>query len=329
MPRKIGYGNFTPARKAALRKAQLESARKRRKFHSDNRPVRKAAKVEVRTERKTSKKRLALAGAMAAAGGLLIYKGYKDEQAAQQKRRNFEFDLNVQQAIEDEKTNNAKVQAEIDRLKQVAGNEYGACESQEQYDARFRLYGTITAEKSRIHDGRAEIFPGRPEALVLQTMLEEKKRPTYSLDTSGEYTVMYHRTGGGNDLDAEQAAEAIIKEQRLTILNRDEKRQVAGGRMSQEDINRAFKDVWMSNKLNDSNTRAAFGEVVIRVMIPKAAAEQMEQQSFGKLSPGEIWGSINPELLVGAKFERVQPQEIEPIPEPKFKIPPQLRGFGQ
>ena len=54
MPRKIGYGDFTPARQAALKKAQLESARKRRRHNSE--------------QRSNRKKKLIVLGAAAAAG---------------------------------------------------------------------------------------------------------------------------------------------------------------------------------------------------------------------------------------------------------------------
>ena len=48
MPRKIGYGNFTPARKAALKKAQLASARARRKNKFESRSRRKKTKKVLR-----------------------------------------------------------------------------------------------------------------------------------------------------------------------------------------------------------------------------------------------------------------------------------------
>ena len=62
MPRKIGYAYFSPAQKAALRKAQLESARKRRKHHADNRSSRKRA--------------LKIAGAVAVGAALAGGAGY-------------------------------------------------------------------------------------------------------------------------------------------------------------------------------------------------------------------------------------------------------------
>ena len=56
MPRKIGYGDFTPARRAALKKAALESARKRRKHKSEKR------------SNKKRKKQIAAAAAVAGVG---------------------------------------------------------------------------------------------------------------------------------------------------------------------------------------------------------------------------------------------------------------------
>jgi hypothetical protein len=106
-------------------------------------------------------------------------------------------------------------------------------------------------------------------------------------------------------------------------LNRDETRiQKLNPQAARALLNGAVLDkVWMSNKLNDSNTRAAFGETVVKITIPQAMASRIETQSFGKLSPGELWGAINPDLLVGAKFEEVPADEIQPMPERKFKVP--------
>ena len=115
----------------------------------------------------------------------------------------------------------------------------------------------------------------------------------------------------------------------MSALNRDEKRSY--------DLNPAVKPIldmammhnytWWSNKLNDSNTRGAFGEDVVQIKVPERLLQNsVEQISQGALSPGEVWGAIpkatlNAMLLRDTKIEDVPPEMITPKPKRKFVAP--------
>lgn len=102
MPRKIGYGSFTPARQAALRKAQLESARKRRKFHHETRHVRRRKKSEDLQVRKSHRKRnialgAAAVGAVAVAGTIAYRHNQNQNQQTTGTRENpLSFDTSTE-----------------------------------------------------------------------------------------------------------------------------------------------------------------------------------------------------------------------------------------
>ena len=322
MPRKIGYGDFTPARRAALKKAALESARKRRKHKSEKR------------SNKKRKKQIAAAAAVAGVGiGVGVGLAYKNKvDTAKRQRKEYE-DLTAEierEADELKRESDAHKQrmseqrARIAELEKQAGNIHGAPESQEEWDARVELYGidNMIGETSPTHNGRAEIFPGVPMQVAMQSYQKEAIRPSYSMweeaDDEG-YVTFYHRTSGGQDLDGATAKASILQNQQMQVLNRDEKRAGMGDN---------FNEVWLSNRLNDSNTRNAFGEHVIQIRIPKTRMMDINQTTFGDLSPNkESWASIdvnkmNAMLASGeVKFEDVPAEMIQPKPERKFKVP--------
>ena len=300
MPRKIGYGDFTPARRAALKKAALESARKRRKHKSEKR------------SNKKRKKQIAAAAAVAGVGiGVGVGLAYKNKvDTAKRQRKEYE-DLTADMSEQ---------RARIAELEKQAGNIHGAPESQEEWDARVELYGidNMIGETSPVHLGRPEIFPGIPMQVVMQSFQNEMIRPSYDLwdeaDDDG-YVTLYHRTSGGEDHDGASAKAAILKEQQMMILNR------AGAGMN-------FRDVWLSNRLNDSNTRNAFGEHVVQIKIHKSRMMDIKQTTFGDLSPNkEVWAAVNVRtmnrlLSIGeVQFQDVPAEMIQPKPERKFKVP--------
>lgn len=322
MPRKIGYGDFTPARRAALKKAALESARKRRKHKSEKR------------SNKKRKKQIAAAAAVAGVGiGVGVGLAYKNKvDTAKRQRKEYE-DLTAEierEADELKRESDAHKQrmseqrARIAELEKQAGNIHGAPESQEEWDARVELYGidNMIGETSPVHLGRPEIFPGIPMQVAMQSYQNEMIRPSYDLwdeaDDDG-YVTLYHRTSGGEDHDGASAKAAILKEQQMMILNRDEIR--AGAGMD-------FHDVWLSNRLNDSNTRNAFGEHVVQIKIHKSRMMDIKQTTFGDLSPNkEVWAAVNVRtmnrlLSIGeVQFQDVPAEMIQPKPERKFKVP--------
>lgn len=325
MPRKIGYGDFTPARRAALKKAALESARKRRKHKSEKR------------SNKKRKKQIAAAAAVAGVGiGVGVGLAYKNKvDTAKRQRKEYE-DLTAEierEADELKRESDARKQrmseqrAKIAELEKQAGNIHGAPESQEEWDARVELYGidNMIGETSPVHLGRPEIFPGIPMQVAAMEFQKEQIRPSYNLfdemDEDG-YVTLYHRTSGGDDLDGATAKASILQNQQMQVLNRDEKRALGEAEAAQ------FNQVWLSNKLNDSNTRNAFGEHVVQIKIHRSRAIDITQSTFGKLSPiNEVWASIdaptiNAMLASGeAKFEDVPAEMITPKPERKFKVP--------
>ena len=305
MPRKIGYGNFTPARKAALKKAQLASARARRKN-----------KFESRSRRKKTKKVLGAAAAAAVAAGV----GYQ-------------WQKNYKELVKQSEINFVDTIDNYQELKEQAGDVFSAAQTQEEWDARVKLYGDayMIGEYSVIHKGRPEIFPTLPGPIVAQTIQQETVMPSYNLETdldpSEKFITLYHRTGGGKDVDPEEAKKQILETQSMKILNRDEKNfktAVQGA----PDLT-ANRIVYFSNKLNDSNTRAAFGETVVQLKVPREFLRRLgfSQQSFGELSPNkEVWGQIHEsllsEILKVSKIEDVPPSMIQPPPpERKFKAP--------
>lgn len=309
---------MTPARKAALKRAQEISARKRRKWRTE---ISKKRRKKPEAQKKRRRRAAVAVGLVGAVGAAAV-----TNKIIKVKLEKLE-DQRWNQELERIERENAAKQAEIERLTKIAGNVYGRPENQEELDARIKLYGPVTPEFSAVHNGRPEIHPGVPQALVVQQYANETAFPSDRIDTSQDI-VMYHRTGGGADVDPEAAAQSIIESQSLVFLNRDETNMAKALKNMNSPNAAAFelhartaRYVWMSNKLNDSNTRNAFGETVIKITIPAAIAQQMQQMSFGQMSPGEVWGYIDPALLVGAKFERVPPEEITPKVEPKFRIP--------
>ena len=321
MPRKIGYGKFTPKRKAALRKAQLASARARRKHGSDE-----------RTRRKRRNRRLGAAavGAAAAIGVAAAVhshqQGEKREVAKIQDRLNAERDnseaLRMGAESKARKTGLLAHRAETARLKTQAGNVHGPALNQQQYDARVILYGDVIGEFSDVHEGRAEIFPTLPRAEVVKVFQKEAIKPSYSIwdeNPEEEFVTLFHRTGGGNDLDAKTAKASILKNQGMQILNRDEKRADPSGVSHNNNFS------WWSNKLNDSNTREAFGEDVVQMKISKKLLQAnqalAQPQSFGELSPiKETWMAIDPSLIQGATIEDAQ-HLVTPKKERRFRAP--------
>lgn len=312
---------MTPARKAALKRAQEISARKRRKWRTE---ISKKRRKKPEAQKKRRRRAAVAVGLVGAVGAAIVTNKVIKIKLEKLEDQRWNQRWNEERAkLNEERAN----QAEIERLTKIAGNIYGRPENQEELDARIKLYGPVTPEFSVVHNGRPEVHPGVPQALVVQQYAKETAFPSDRIDTSQDI-VMYHRTGGGADVDPEAAAQSIIESQSLVFLNRDEKNmaQALKGLNSPnaaafEFHARTARYVWMSNKLNDSNTRNAFGETVIKITIPASVAQQMGQQSFGQMSPGEVWGYIDPALLVGAKFERVPPEEITPKVEPKFRIP--------
>lgn len=316
MPRTIGYGTFTPARRAALKKAQLESARKRRKFRSEDRPVRRKAKEEVSNKRRRSKKQLILAGAAAAAIGYSVYQQRQQEKAQALRQQEWDDRMALMKRDEAKDADNALVQ----RLKEQSGPLTRPPDNEEEYKARTMLWGNLIPEYSEIH-GRPEIYPGRPAGEVMMMSIEAATNPTDYLSQENpdeDYVILYHRTGGGGDgVDAKEAKASILREQKMKILNRDERR-AGGGRSVYE----ANPYVWFSNKLNDSNTRDAFGEEVVQVKVPKSRLSKVNQLNTSRLSEiGEIWAAVTNDVLEGLVFEEVPQDQIKPKVERKFRIP--------
>jgi len=322
MPRKIGYGDFTPARQAALKKAQLESARKRRRHNSE--------------QRSNRKKKLIVLGAAAAAGvgiaGVVVKKKIDDD-IKKQDQEYKDFMAKVHADVEKNRQADAaakQARDEFFKLKKAAGNIYGPPMTEEEYKARITLYGAddIIGETSPVHGGRAEIFPGVPKSELIKVYTQESLTPSTRLEDGPEdFVILYHRTGGDPSEDGnESAVESILKSQSMKILNRDEKRVHASA--TQEEVDSAFKHVWLSNKLNDSNTRDAFGESVVQIKFPKSLLRDplVGQQSFGKFAPGEVWAAIPPDVIdqavsMGYKIERVPPEQIKPKIERSFRVP--------
>lgn len=112
MPRKIGYGNFTPARKAALKKAQLESARKRRKHGSEQRSTRK----------RKLKQAAAVAVAAAAVGGA-AYGAYAAGEKYKEKVANAKLQTSIKDKFEEIRSKENPVKFSSTDDKAVA--EYG------------------------------------------------------------------------------------------------------------------------------------------------------------------------------------------------------------
>lgn len=318
MPRKIGYGNFTPARKAALRKAQLESARKRRKHHFDEHKSRRRRKQIAAT---------AAVGAAAIAAGAFAYNKNQNNKLGKQNKR----DVEDAKSFYKNEPSTSSPKRSYQELLDAAGPLHQVCESQEQWDARIELFGEqgVLGEISPIHK-RPEIFPTMPVDVVTYEQQIEAMNPTWSLMQEmgdGDFLTLYHRTGGGSDLDAEKAAESILKNQSMQILNRDERRAAKINPAVQFTVQNQFH--WFSTRLNDSNTRAAFGETVLKIDIPRKFVEtyQISGAGFGpKISPNkEMWAGvpahIMTEILKEAKFERVPPEMITPMPERKFRAP--------
>jgi hypothetical protein len=311
MPRKIGYGTFTPARKAALKKAQLESARKRRKFKSED-----------RSTRKSRKRQMAAAALLAAGAGMMYYQQKQEEKKRIQWNANIDAMLNNISKTTQEAAN---YDDSSTRLRALAGNVYGPAESEEQWKARVDLYGEkgVIGEFSSMHEGRAEIFPTVPWQEASSTLFSEGISPSYRLSDDNpdeDYVILYHRTGGGKDVDPAKAKEEILRNQTMKALNRDEARGVAQGLADASILE--DQSSWWSNRLNDSNTRAAFGEHVVKVRLPKSMIPRVETQTFGKLSPiNESWVKIPQGVLDGISIEDVAPDEIKPPPERKFRAP--------
>lgn len=337
MARKKGYGSFTPARRMALRRAALESARKRRK-HQFDKPAEKKGL--------STKQKVVLGGALAAGvvgAGLAVAK-YSDGKTS----KNFEGNLKPETKVKKKSAKELRAevnspeyrakqaqiaqenQERIDRLYKAAGNTSKVAESQEEWDARVELYGDagMIGEFSSVHEGRAEIFPTLPLQEVQMEYAREAAFPSMTIHDVPEdddgYVTLYHRTGGGKDLDGQKAKDSLLKDQEFKILNRDEKRVAEINIEAKAFVKNTL--VWTSNKLNDSNTRAAFGETVVKVRVPKnqltaAPPEQFGTQSFGTLSPGELWLAIDPRVLKGAIIEDIPASEIKPPPERKFRAP--------
>lgn len=330
MPRKIGYGKFTPARRAALKKAQLESARKRRKFKSED-----------RSNRKRNLKRAAQLAVGAAAVGAVGYAAYKNYDAYNKEMdriKKANADRKEEQNVEDPAMASFLAEVEksrkrLEERKKVYAENIKKCgvvtrppQTQEEYDARVALYGAdnIIGEFSQVHN-RPEIFPGIPKSEVLRVMNQEAVRPSYNPfaeNPDEDFIVLYHRTGGGSDVDPEEAKQSILRDQQMKILNRDERR--AAGENSEAARNNL---VWLSNRLNDSNTRDAFGETVVQIRFPKSLGRRLDTQfqTFGDMSPNEeAWICTPPEIIneaiaMGYKFEEVPSEMITPKPERKWK----------
>lgn len=319
MPRTIGYGKFSPARQRALKKAQLASAKARRKNNSEHRAHRK---------RRNRQLGLAALGAAAAIGaGAVVY----NQQQNNKEVAKIENRLNAERGIKTPPKESSGLlahRAETKRLKEASGNIFGPAENQEQLDARTILYGDVIGEFSDVHEGRAEIFPTLPRAEVVKVFQQEAFNPSYSIfddNPNEEFLTLYHRTGGGNDHDPVAAKASILQNQGMQILNRDEKRADPTGATHNNNLS------WWSNKLNDSNTRAAFGEHVVTIKISKKHAksalvsQQFQSQGFGKLSPiKESWAAITPEFIAeavknGAQITDVPGELITPPPPRKFK----------
>lgn len=334
MPRKIGYGSFTPARRAALRKAQLESARKRRKHFSDETPHRRKKKQDDSDKRRRRKKQLILAGAAAAgiaAGvGAAVYVDKNNKKKADFAAKLRQEEADYQEFIKEHRQEEAQRQVERELLKKQAGPLTKPCESAEQWEARVRLYGDhgVLGEFSQLHEGRAEIFPTLPETVVQATFNQEMARPSYSVldnNPDDDFVWLYHRTGGGKDHDPEAAKQSLLKSQQFKFLNRDEKRALG------EQGSQTFDFIWFSDRLNDSNTRNAFGETVLRLKVPKKYLQDpwsVGAQSFGELSPiKESWVNmkadyINRILASGeVKIEEVPAEMITAPPERKWRAP--------
>ena len=309
MPRKIGYGKFTPKRRAALQRAAIISARKRRKHGS-----------EQRNRKKKRNKKLAYAavGAAAAVGvGAALY----SQQNEKKEVGKIQNRLDTERGVAPSAPSRGLLanRAETARLKTQAGNVHGPALNQQQYDARVILYGDVIGETSDLHEGRAEIFPTLPRAEVVKVFQQEAIKPSYSIwdeNPEEEFVTLFHRTGGGNDLDAKTAKASILKNQRMEIRNRDEKRVGMA-------VDNNFS--WWSNKLNDSNTRNAFGEDVVQMKISKKLLQAnqalAQPQSFGPLSPiKETWMAIDPNLLQGVTIEDAQ-HLVTPKEERRFKAP--------
>ena len=91
-----------------------------------------------------------------------------------------------------------------------------------------------------------------------RTFAQEQIFPSCSSFPEDQDLVLYHRTGGGKDVDPKAAKKSILKTQRMQILNRDEARADPGGPTNNNNF------IWMSNRLNDSVFRTAFGEDACR-----------------------------------------------------------------
>lgn len=343
MPRKIGYAHFSPAQKAALRKAQLESARKRRKHHSDTRPVRRQKHAEDASARHRKRRNIALGAAAVGAAAAVGVVGYQQNKKTNEFLNQPAFDPNYKSnnyAFNSPATGYQKLgtQAEIEALVAAAGDVTKAAESIEQWDARCELYGDqfVIGEHSDLHN-RPEIFPTIPQQTVVESMQREQVSPSHKLEqdvqidpTTGErFVVLYHRTGGGKDLNGASAKASIIQNQTMNPLNRDEKRSYALNPGVKPILDMAMMNnyTWWSNKLNDSNTRGAFGEDVVQIKVPERLLKNsVSEVSQGTLSPGEVWGAIpkdilNAMLLKDTKIEDVPPEMITPKPKRKFTAP--------